>query len=450
MDKDKKSLKVSGIPAGKLVLPIVLVLAVLHLAIISTIFMISKTSSSLSTIMQNAGHYNQEATSLLAGSSLLSETSGSFILMPQAENGESNVSPLSAYAQELMQDRRGPAVLQRFQTYDVPEKALEFLSVAAECADNMLDAQLHAIALVRSVYPTPDLPQLSSIPDYPLTEEEQNMTNEQRVAAARTLVLGSVYGLNKQSVSQNVNACVSVLEEASSQKAAETGRQVGILRSILWAITLTIIAILTGTFVLLYMQILRPLKGFARTIPTGGALDETTGFQEVRLVASAYNGVRNRRDALDNILRSAAETDALTSLPNRYRFEQYILESESSGYSVAMLLFDVNFLKSTNDTLGHLAGDELLVSAAKCISRCFGENCFRFGGDEFAAIVKDCTPDSIEAMISRFETTEKEMNVSISFGYAYTDEIGNTTFKNLLDEADQKMYAYKEQVHISR
>ena len=127
-----------------------------------------------------------------------------------------------------------------------------------------------------------------------------------------------------------------------------------------------------------------------------------------------------------------------------------MLEAEESGYSVAMVLFDVNFLKVTNDTQGHLAGDKLLISAAECIARCFGENCFRFGGDEFAAVVKDCTPESIEAMIRRFQEVEKEKNVSISLGYAYTDEIGSTSFKKLLDEADQKMYEQKELTHSGR
>ena len=443
----KKKVEISGIPAGKLVLPIVAVLVVLHLLIISVIFMINKTSSDLSTTMKNAGTYNQEATSLLAGSSLLSETAGNFVLLPVSETGEINVGPLAAYASELMQDRRGADVLGRFENYDVPEKAMEYLSVAAECANNMLDAQLHAIALIRSVYPVPNLPQFASIPEYTLTQEELGMADDQREALARTLVLGSVYALNKQSVSQNVNACVGVLEEYSNQNAAAASRRLGILRTMMWAFTLTIIAILTVTFLLLFTQLILPLGKIARTIPTGSALNEKAGFREVRLVAVAYNDVRDRRDTLDDILRSAAETDALTKLPNRYRFEQYIIEAEDKGYSVAMFLFDVNYLKKTNDTLGHLEGDKLLVSAAECISRCFGDNCFRFGGDEFAAIVRDCTPESIEAMITRFEETEKEENISISFGCAYTDEIGRTTFKNLLSEADEKMYAQKEHIH---
>ena len=461
---EDQTIKVSGVPAKKLVAPIVGVLVVLHLLIIVTIFMINSASSSLSSIMQNAGRYNQDATSLLAGSSLLSETSGNFVLMPRAENGEVNVAPLSAYAQELTQDRRGEHVLARFQNYDVPEEAREYLAVAAESADNMLQAQLHAIALIRSVYSTPALPQLASIPEYPLTDEELAMSDAQRESAARTLVLGTVYGLNKQSVSQNVNACVEVMQAASSRRAAETGRKLGLLRAIMWCVTLTIIAILTVTFLTLQKQVIRPLVGFAEMIPAGSELDERHGVREVRLVASAYNGVRKRRDALDTILRSAAETDALTNLPNRYRFEQYMLEAKESGYSVAVVLFDVNylkvtndtqghlagFLKVTNDTQGHLAGDKLLISAAECIAKCFGENCFRFGGDEFAAVVRDCTPESIEVMIRRFQETEKEKNVSISLGYAYTDEIGSTSFKKLLDEADQKMYEQKELTHSRR
>ena len=192
---------------------------------------------------------------------------------------------------------------------------------------------------------------------------------------------------------------------------------------------------------------LRPLDRFVRLIPDDRLLDEKHGFQEVRLVAAAYNGVLKRRDALDAILRSAAETDALTNLPNRYRFEQYLLEAEESGHSTAVMLFDINYLKRTNDSEGHLAGDQLIRSAAECISTCFGENCFRFGGDEFAAIINDCTPETIAQMVSRFESIEKEQNVSISVGYAYVADIGSTTYKELLDEADRNMYEQKKETH---
>ena len=444
---EEKTNTVTGVPAGKVVMPIVVLTGVLHLLVIIMILMINSVSTELSTIMQNAGKYNQDATSLLAGSSLLSETSSNFILMPKTEGGEVNLNPLAAYAAELTQDRRGPQVVARFKTYDVPEKALEQLEIAAESADNMLDAQLHAIALIRTIYTVPPIPALAAIPGYELTEEELAMPEEARENAARGLILGSAYGLNKQSVSQSVNACVETLQQESARKAAQTGQQIAILRVVLWVATLSIIVIVTTTFILLFTQVIRPLEVFAKRIPAGQDLDENHGAREVRTVAAAYNGVRRRRDALDTILRSAAETDALTNLPNRYRFEQFVLEAKESGYSVAVLLFDVNYLKQTNDTRGHLAGDQLLCTAADCIASSFGENCFRFGGDEFAAIIINCTPEMIENMLRRFEKAEAEKNISISYGYAYTDDIGKTSFKRLLDEADHKMYMHKDQMH---
>ncbi len=178
----------------------------------------------------------------------------------------------------------------------------------------MLDAQLHAIALIRSVYPVPNLPQFSSIPDWELTEQEMNMSDAERESAARILVLGSVYGLNKQAVSQNVNACVSVLQEEANRQSGEMGRRLSLLRTAMWIVTLTIILILTATFLALFFQVFKPLRGFVRKLRTGGTLDETRGFREVRMVAAAYNGAAKRRAALDNILRTAAETDALTNL----------------------------------------------------------------------------------------------------------------------------------------
>ena len=439
--------RVGGVSANALTMPIVIILSILHILIIVVIVMINTNSSNLSTINSNAGRYTQEATSLLAGSSLLSETSSNYVLMPLTEGGEVNVMPLQAYANELSEPRRGDDILALFRTHKIKPEELELLENAAESANYMLDAQLHAISLVSSVYPLPEIKPLTKIPRVALTEAEQAMTDEQRLAEARTLILGSVYGMNKQSVSQNVNACVGVLQSTSAQLAAQASRRISLLRTLLWIITVLIVVVLIITFITLYRQLLFPLGRFVTLIPEDVPLDETRGFQEVRLVAAAYNDVLTRRNALDSILRSAAETDALTNLPNRYRFEQYLLESESSGYSMAVLLFDVNFLKQTNDTEGHLAGDRLLRDAADCISACFGENCFRFGGDEFAAIVKDCTPETIDRMVADFEQAEKEHNISISLGYAYTEEIGATTFRKLLDEADQKMYAQKKEMH---
>ncbi|MBR4334552.1 MAG: GGDEF domain-containing protein [Clostridia bacterium] len=447
MKTTKNGERGKGISVHALVLPLVIVLAVLHVAIIGLFFSISSESNRLSSIMRNAGTYTQDASSLIGGSSLLSETASNFVLMPLAETGEVNVGPLMAYAQELAVDRRGDQIMARFQEYSVSEEAKALLAQAADSAISMMKTQLHAIALVNAVYPIPHIAPLTNIPLPELTAEEAAMADVKKLSTARGLVLGTEYGLSKQNVSQMSGACVGMIQQQAAQESARTAQHVGVLRAMMWVATMSVVVILICAFITLYLQVTRPLGRFEKLIPQDEPLDEKRGFREVRLVARAYNGVLKRRNDLDQILRSAAETDALTNLPNRYRFEQCVVESQDSGCSMAVVLFDVNYLKRTNDTEGHLAGDELLRHAADCIAACFGENCFRYGGDEFAAIVTDCTRNDIDEMIRKFEKKEEQENVSISVGCAYTDDIGKTTVQNLLEEADRNMYAQKKIIH---
>ena len=368
-------------------------------------------------------------------------------MVPVHEHGEINVAPLAVFATELARPHRGNQVLERFRNYDVSPEALARLKDAAGNAEKLKDAQLHALALINSVYPFPNVYPVNQIPLPELNEAEKAMPAERRLAQSRIVALGSVASMNKRAVSQNVNACKDILRANVGAAAAEVGKKIAILRTVLLGLAGLVMLILIGTFVALYKQMIHPLQGFVQLITANQPLDEEKGLQEVRLVASAYNSLRKRRDALDAILRSAAETDALTNLPNRYRFEQYLLDVGERGYSLAILMFDINYLKETNDTEGHSAGDNLIRTAAQCITSCFGEKSFRIGGDEFAAVVEDCRPETVQQMIYRFREAEEQENISISVGYAYADNISETTIKQLLDEADKQMYAEKQAAH---
>ena len=441
---------IGGIAANSLMRPIIIVLALLHVAIIGLIMQINATSAELSETMKTAGQQIEEATSVLAGASLLSETSTNFILMPVTEHGEVNVDPLVAFATEIQRPRRGNQVLERFRNYDVSPDAIQRLTAAAGNAELLKDAQLHALALINSVYPLPKVYPLNQIPLPELTESEKALSNEKKLAQSKIIALGSVANMNKRAVSQNANACANIIKANAGVTAAEIGKKIAILRLILLGGAGVIMVILVGTFVALYKQMIHPLMGFVQLITANQPLNEEKGLQEVRMVASAYNSLRKRRDSLDAILRSAAETDALTNLPNRYRFEQYLLDAGESGYSLAILMFDINFLKETNDTLGHSAGDKLIRKAAECITSCFGDKSFRIGGDEFAAVVEDCKPEMVQQMIYRFREVGERENVSISVGYAYAEKINEATIKQMIDEADKLMYAEKQAVHHHR
>lgn len=443
--------QIGGLTANGLAIPIIIAFIILNALVLFLFFSISRESSELSGIMQKNGEYTSDANGLLAGTSKLSETASTYLLMPVTDNGEVNASSLFGYAEELKSDRRGPQVMERFKKYDVSDEDRAYIAEAANASEQMVDSQLHALALMNSVYEFSDIPALSAIPLPELTAKEKTYTDEHRESLARQMILGTEYALNKQTVSVDVNACCSNLKKESGAKIAAAHAKVDRLRTSLIIVTFFVLLLLALTFILFYQQILTPLKRITRQIRANQPLAIVRGLREVRELTDAYNTLLRRRDTLDSILRSAAVTDTLTNLPNRYAFQQYLVESNDEGFSLAVLLFDVNYLKKTNDTQGHAAGDELLRQSAECISSCFGsseeDNCFRLGGDEFAAVLKNPTMDLINQEIKLFVAEQQRRQISISWGCALASEMASASLDELVDAADKRMYEQKRVMH---
>jgi diguanylate cyclase (GGDEF)-like protein len=131
--------------------------------------------------------------------------------------------------------------------------------------------------------------------------------------------------------------------------------------------------------------------------------------------------------------RKNAETDALTGVHNRRAFEAFlerVVEFDGMvGAPVSLLMVDVDNFKHVNDTFGHLIGDEALATIGKALARAFLRKCdfvSRYGGEEFAVIVRDA--DAIEArrMAERARTaihsltfeSDPELPMSVSIGVA--------------------------------
>ncbi len=145
--------------------------------------------------------------------------------------------------------------------------------------------------------------------------------------------------------------------------------------------------------------------------------------------------------------------DATTTLYNRQYFQEEAKRVSTGRFDpVGVFICDVNGLKLVNDTLGHLAGDNLLREAASAIQGCFRKGDFvaRIGGDEFAILIPKATREVMEAAAERLVRASKEgksepgsMPVSFAFGYAW----GDTKMRPLAEmvaEADDAMYIMKD------
>ncbi len=143
--------------------------------------------------------------------------------------------------------------------------------------------------------------------------------------------------------------------------------------------------------------------------------------------------------------------DHLTGLHNRNYMEikgrQFL---QNGPLPVSLIMADCNYLKRTNDTLGHEYGDKLLQKIADIIRTSVTGNCevMRIGGDEFLVLCRECTNAEAKQIVAeirrRFaEESTEELPLSAAFGIHTTEE-GEFSFEKAYYLADQAMYRDKK------
>ncbi len=165
------------------------------------------------------------------------------------------------------------------------------------------------------------------------------------------------------------------------------------------------------------------------------------------------------RKKLEDDLRHQVLHDDLTGLGSRVQFSNQLTEAlgpnRRAGSKVAALFIDIDDFKNVNDSLGHAAGDQLLVEiSARLQTRLrLRDRAARFGGDEFAVVLSDVygesdvigVADRIVAELSQPVTLlGQEVRMGVSVGIAI-DEDGTLSAEDLIRSADVAMYEAKEQ-----
>ena len=164
------------------------------------------------------------------------------------------------------------------------------------------------------------------------------------------------------------------------------------------------------------------------------------------------------------VARHAARHDPLTGLPNRRlfvrRLDEALAGARQVGGRVAVMVIDMDDFKQVNDTLGHAAGDALLVHVANQLQSRLrtGDTLARLGGDEFAAILPEVHHrDSVERLVETLRATLREgmewqgsrIPVRASLGIAFYPDDGSDE-ACLYAAADRAMYAHKQDAREAR
>lgn len=171
-----------------------------------------------------------------------------------------------------------------------------------------------------------------------------------------------------------------------------------------------------------------------------------------------YNDISEKKAYEEQLYRQSF-LDSLTGIPNRLLFMERLgralaRSKRNSDYKFALLLADLDRFKAINDTLGHQAGDRLLIDMSKRFASCIcpGDTVARLGGDEFAFLIEECrNPKDVIAIAKKinriaqipFHVDAHEVHTGASIGIVLKTA-AYRQHEEILRDADIAMYRAKE------
>ncbi len=268
--------------------------------------------------------------------------------------------------------------------------------------------------------------------------------------AALDLLQGELYRTNKAAYTKGINNILTLLanESAATREMLQYRFQSAIL----------IVAISLLTTSALWLFVFRAIFRWKRRFRQEQQKRAHAEIQLNLLNEELENRVLERTVQLEESqkkLHNQANFDELTGLPNRRQILGYLKNLlNTADENIYVMLIDIDHFKQINDSLGHLAGDEILKQSAMRLQNNLPENTTiaRLGGDEFLVVaehaqeaeVREHIQHLIDAFIPAFRLEDREYNLSLSpsIGVAVAPLHGKT-LEDIIRHADIAMYGAK-------
>ena len=142
-------------------------------------------------------------------------------------------------------------------------------------------------------------------------------------------------------------------------------------------------------------------------------------------------------------IHQITKVDPLTGLLNR---AAYFADIDKDKENIrATIIIDMNGLKVLNDTEGHVAGDEALISLALCFNKASKrtESVYRLGGDEFVILCRKDSHEEVKQLIANIKKLVSATKYSCAIGYCYREDTSKSV-QDMLKESDVMMYEEKQ------
>jgi len=239
-------------------------------------------------------------------------------------------------------------------------------------------------------------------------------------------------------------------------------------------IIIAIVAVFLAAFIvityILTKKIIRPLRELtsaAEVLAEGRTdlhLDGCKTEDEVGVLAEAFRKTAEKLGGYMNYINALAYKDSLTGVKNRTAYNEIVTEIDltielGDTEPFAVLIADINGLKKTNDRYGHEIGNKHIIKAAKIICDVFKHSpVYRIGGDEFVVILRDEDFEARAALLSELDEKykyasitvgEEKIEVSVARAIEVYDSAVDSSFDDVFNRADKKMYEHKNSKKIT-
>lgn len=307
---------------------------------------------------------------------------------------------LKAYVHELtVANRRASAVEVLNSSLSEDRAAFSELEAALVASDKLAKSELAALKLAADYYQVQDVPERVAKADVSMVD--QAIAGEQKLEAARALLLDEVYDEAKLEIQNKVKASSTAL---LTQLDAEVALNDAKMQNLLFQLRISVALLLCTIMVLvlvLFMYVLKPLSHYIRRIEKNEPLDPD-GAYELHYLANAYNTMYEDNNKRIEQLREFAERDSLTGLSNRSGYDNFLA---THTRNIALILIDIDNFKEFNNVYGRDTGNAVLVKLARALGAAFRSTDFpcRIESDKFAVIMTNMSEGLRDAVSNKIE-----------------------------------------------
>lgn len=353
------------------------------------------------------------------------------------------------YFEEIYTTRRRDKALENFPVSKTHPETYAYLKEALKESNNLTIREIYAIKLV-AVARGQNLEKFPQVVrDTELSPEDLALEPAAQIAQARNLVFDTGYQDAKKLIMGNISYFLNSIILETRQKQQRDTQELGNILLQQRATILILCLLNIVIFLMIIVLIIKPLQVYMKCIKEEKML-ELMGAYEFKHLALTYNDIYEVKAANDQMLRYKADHDPLTGLLNRSAFDTVKQVLKGRMVPMALLLIDVDSFKDINDHHGHTTGDKILCRVAQLLHNSFRTEDFsiRMGGDEFAVVMTDATPqikliieNKVEAInLTLLNPCDGLPPVSISVGVAFSD---SGFPDSLYEHADSALYVVK-------